>query len=73
MLLLFQEKLGSMKQANWNLLDRQTLSIIKLKLTCNLVYNIVKENTTMGLIKAMSDMYKKPSTIKKKSIYCASV
>ena len=54
-----------MKQSDWELLDRQALGVIRLTLTRNVAFNIVNEKTTTGLMKALSDMYEKPSTINK--------
>ncbi|KHN15606.1 Retrovirus-related Pol polyprotein from transposon TNT 1-94, partial [Glycine soja] len=54
-----------MKQEEWNLLDRQALGVIRLTLAKNVAFNIVNEMTTAGLMKALSDMYKKPSTTNK--------
>ena len=54
-------KLDSMKEEDWVLLDRQALGVIRLTLTCNVAFNIVKEKTTTSLMKALSNMYEKPS------------
>ena len=51
----------SMKVEEWALLDRQVLGIIKLTLSRSIVHNVVKENTTTDLMKALSGMYEKPS------------
>ncbi|KHN41430.1 Retrovirus-related Pol polyprotein from transposon TNT 1-94, partial [Glycine soja] len=57
-----------MKQEEWNLLDRQALGVIRLTLAKNVAFNIVNEKTTAGLMKALSDMYEKPSAAKKESV-----
>jgi len=57
-----------MKQEEWNLLDRQALGVIRLTLAKNVVFNIINEKTIAGLMKALSDMYEKPSTINKVSL-----
>ncbi|KHN35463.1 Retrovirus-related Pol polyprotein from transposon TNT 1-94, partial [Glycine soja] len=54
-----------MKQEEWNLLDRQALGVIRLTLAKNVAFNIVNEKTTAGLMKALSDMYEKPSVANK--------
>ncbi|XP_028220274.1 uncharacterized protein LOC114401894 [Glycine soja] len=54
-----------MKQEEWNLLDRQALGVIRLTLAKNVAFNIVNEKTTAGLMKALSDMYEKPSATNK--------
>ncbi|KHN28547.1 Retrovirus-related Pol polyprotein from transposon TNT 1-94, partial [Glycine soja] len=65
---LYQKKLyqplsgakpDDMKQEKWNLLDRQALGVIILTLAKNVTFNIVNEKTTIGLMKALSDMYEK--------------
>ena len=50
-----------MKVEEWALLDRQVLGIIKLTLSRSIVHNVVKENTTTDLMKALSGMYENPS------------
>uniref|UniRef100_A0A803KNZ0 Retrovirus-related Pol polyprotein from transposon TNT 1-94 n=1 Tax=Chenopodium quinoa TaxID=63459 RepID=A0A803KNZ0_CHEQI len=54
-----------MKDEDWNLLDRQALGVIRLTLSRNVAFNIAKEKTTTGLMKALSSMYEKPSTSNK--------
>ncbi|GJU99346.1 retrovirus-related pol polyprotein from transposon TNT 1-94, partial [Tanacetum coccineum] len=56
---------GGMKAEDWTLLDRQALGVVRLSLAKNVAYNIVKEKTTYSLIKALSNMYKKPSASNK--------
>ncbi|KAL5774537.1 hypothetical protein ACOSP7_012094 [Xanthoceras sorbifolium] len=66
---LYQPLLGKkpddMKEEDWNLLDRQALRVIRLTLSRNVAFNIVKEKTTAGLITALSNMYEKPSASNK--------
>ena len=50
-----------MKDEDWNLLDRQVLGVIRLTLSRSIAHNVVKEKTTMDLMKALSSMYEKPS------------
>ena len=42
------------------LLDRQVLGVIRLTLSRFVAHNVVKENTTTNLMKALSGMYEKP-------------
>ncbi|VFR00719.1 unnamed protein product [Cuscuta campestris] len=58
-------KPDSMTEEQWKLKDRQALGMIRLTLTKNVAFNIVKENTTAGLMKALSNMYEKPSAMNK--------
>ncbi|KAL9257560.1 hypothetical protein AKJ16_DCAP06553 [Drosera capensis] len=51
--------------AEWNLLDRQALWVVRLTLAKNVAYNIVSEKTTYGLIQALSNMYEKSSASNK--------
>ena len=54
----------SMTEEKWKLKDRQALGLIRLILSRNVAFNIVKE-TTSGLLKALSNMYEKPSAMNK--------
>ena len=54
-------KLETMKDEDWNLLDRQVLGVIQLNLLRSVVHNVIKEKTTVDLMKALSSMYEKPS------------
>ena len=51
----------TMKDEDWNLLDRQVLGVIRLTLSRSIAHNVVKEKITVDLIKALSSMYEKPS------------
>ena len=55
----------SMTEEKWKLKDRQALGLIWLTLSRNVAFNIVKENTTSGVLKALSNMYEKPTAINK--------
>ena len=55
----------SMKVEDWVLLNRQALGMIRLTLACNVAFNIAKEKTTASLMKALSNMYEKPSASNK--------
>jgi len=54
-----------MTEAEWELLDRQALGVIRLSLAKNVAYNIVNERTTSGLLNALTNMYEKPSASNK--------
>ncbi|KAE8698301.1 hypothetical protein F3Y22_tig00110599pilonHSYRG00009 [Hibiscus syriacus] len=54
-----------MKNEDWALLDRQALGVIRLTLSRNVAFNIAKENTTTGLMAALSSMYEKLSASNK--------
>ncbi|GJZ50990.1 hypothetical protein Tco_0605505 [Tanacetum coccineum] len=62
---LVEAKPTGIKAEDWALLDRQALSAIKLSLAKNVAYNVVNENTTYDLFKALSNMYEKPSASNK--------
>ncbi|KAE8659940.1 hypothetical protein F3Y22_tig00116959pilonHSYRG00039 [Hibiscus syriacus] len=47
------------------LLNRQALGVIRLTLSCNVAFNIVKDKTTTGLMAALSSMYEKSSALNK--------
>ncbi|GJR93581.1 hypothetical protein Tco_0265755 [Tanacetum coccineum] len=53
------------KAEDWTLLDRQVVGVVRLSLANNIAYNVIKEKSTHGLIKALSNMYEKPSASKK--------
>ena len=59
------EKPKDMKQEDWDLLDRHALGVVRLSLAKNVAYNIVNVKTTHELIKALSNMYEKPSAANK--------
>ncbi|KAM4111506.1 hypothetical protein ACJW30_05G072500 [Castanea mollissima] len=59
---LLGTKPTTMKDEEWALLDRQVLGVTKLMLSRSVVHNVVKEKTTVDLMKALSGMYEKPST-----------
>ncbi|RVX04508.1 Retrovirus-related Pol polyprotein from transposon TNT 1-94 [Vitis vinifera] len=58
---LLGTKPESMKAEEWALLDIQVLGVIRLTLSRSVAHNVVKENTTADLMKALSGMYEKPS------------
>ena len=58
---LLGTKLETMKDEDWNLLDRQVVGVIWLTLSRSVAHNIVKEKTIVDLMKALSSMYEKSS------------
>uniref|UniRef100_A0A803MU96 CCHC-type domain-containing protein n=1 Tax=Chenopodium quinoa TaxID=63459 RepID=A0A803MU96_CHEQI len=62
---LEEKKPDGMQEAEWKLLDRQALGVIRLTLSRNVAFNIAKETTTTCLMKALSNMYEKPSASNK--------
>jgi hypothetical protein len=58
---LLGKKPDKMEDAEWALLDRQVLGVIRLTLSRSVAHNVVKETTTVGLMTALSGMYEKPS------------
>ncbi|VFQ84895.1 unnamed protein product [Cuscuta campestris] len=59
------DKPEKMSDADWAGLDRKTMSVIRLSLTKNVTFNILKEKTAKGIMDALSDMYEKPSATNK--------
>ena len=51
-----------MTDEDWNLLDRNVLGVIRLNLSRLVAHNVMKEKTTVDLMKALSNMYEKSST-----------
>ena len=58
---LLGKKPDKMEDAEWTLLDRQVLGVIRLTLSISVAHNVVKETTTVGFMTALSSMYEKPS------------
>ena len=58
-------KPDTMTTEQWKLKDRQALGMIRLTLSRNVAFNIIKEKTTSDLMKALSNMYEKPSAMNK--------
>ncbi|KAL4564723.1 hypothetical protein LXL04_028792 [Taraxacum kok-saghyz] len=54
-----------MKEEEWRLLDRQALGVVRLSLAKNVAYNIASITSTHELLKALSDMYERPSAANK--------
>ena len=59
-LLLLGSKPKTIKVEEWALLDRQVLGVNRLTLSKSVVHNVVKEKTTIDLMKVLSGMYEKP-------------
>ena len=53
---LLGEKLATMKDKEWTLLNRQVQGVIRLTLSRSVAHNVVKENATSNLMKALSGM-----------------
>ena len=58
---LLGTKLEAMRAKEWAPLDRQVLGVIRLTLSRSVAHNVVTEKTIVDLMKALSDMYEKPS------------
>ena len=58
---LLGTKHKTMKVQEWAFLDKQALGVIRLILSRFVAHNVVKEKTIANLMKALSDMYEKPS------------
>ena len=58
---LLGENLESMSVADWTLLNRMVLGMIRLTLSRSVAHNVTKEKTTVELMAALFGMYKKPS------------
>jgi len=54
------DKSEKMSDAEWAGLDRKAMSVIRLSLTKNVAFNILKEKTTISIMEALSNMYEKP-------------
>ncbi|PKI56333.1 hypothetical protein CRG98_023352 [Punica granatum] len=54
-----------MTEAEWKVLDRKTMSVIRLLLSRNVAFHTTKEKTTKGILKVLADMYEKPSAANK--------
>ena len=56
---LLGTKPESMKAEEWVLLNRQVLGVIRLILSRSVAHNVVKNKTTVDLMKALIGMYEK--------------
>ncbi|VFQ89298.1 unnamed protein product [Cuscuta campestris] len=62
---VLSDKPEKMSDADWAGLDRKAMSVIRLSLTKNVAFNILKEKTAKGIMEALSNMYEKPSAANK--------
>jgi hypothetical protein len=59
------KKSTTMKDEEWEILDRKALGTIRLSLAASMAFNISKEKTTKGLMDALAKLYEKPSASNK--------
>ena len=57
---LEETKPEGMQEAEWKLLHRQAIGVIRLTFSRNVAFSIAKETTTASLMKTLSNMYEKP-------------
>ena len=50
----------TMKDEEWEVLDRKVLGPIQLFLDSSVAFNILKEKTTKGLMSTLANLYEKP-------------
>jgi hypothetical protein len=55
------KKLMTMKDEEWEVLDRKALGMIQLNLEASMAFNISKEKTMKELMDALDKLYEKPS------------
>ena len=58
-------KPNDIEEAKWKVFDRQALAVVRLTLARTMAFNVNDIKTTTWLIKALSDMYEKPSAMNK--------
>ena len=58
-------KTDTMTMEQGKVKDRQALGLIRLTLSRNVAFNIIKEKTTSDLLKTLSNMYEKLSAMNK--------
>jgi hypothetical protein len=56
-----EKKSMTMKDEEWEVLDRKALGTIRLSLAASVAFNISKEKTTKELMDALAKLYEKPS------------
>ncbi|KAL4580716.1 hypothetical protein LXL04_016918 [Taraxacum kok-saghyz] len=59
------EKPEKMTQTEWETLDKKAKTFIRLALSKDVAFNILKETSAKGIMEALSNMYEKPSAAKK--------
>ena len=57
--------LAAMTDAEWNILNRKALGIVRLCLAASVAFNISKETTTEGLMQTLAKLYENPSASNK--------
>ena len=55
----------TMKDEDWNLLDRKALGFVRFCLSSSVAFNIFGEKNTKGIMDKLAKMYEKPSASKK--------
>ena len=60
-----KKKLMAIKDEEWDILNRNTLGMIRPSLGASVDFNILKEKTTKGLMDALAKLYEKPSASNK--------
>ena len=55
----------TMKDEEWEVLDRNALGTIRLFLSSSMAFNIAKEKTTEGVMSALAKLYEKSSASNK--------
>ena len=58
-------KLTSMTDMEWDILDRKALGTIRLCLVASVAFNISKDPIAKGLVSALAKLYEKPSASNK--------
>ena len=58
-------KSASMKDEEWEVIDRKPLGTIRLCLLASISFNISNKKTTTNLMKALAKLYEKPSSSNK--------
>jgi hypothetical protein len=59
------KKPATMKDEEWEILDREALGTIRLSLPASVAFNISKEKTTKDLMDSLAKLYEKPSASNK--------
>ena len=59
------KKLMNMTDAEWDIIDRKALGIVRLCLAASVAFNISKETTIEGLMQMLEKLYEKPSASNK--------
>lgn len=57
------KKPATISNAEWEVLDRKALGMVRLSLSKSVTFNISKEKTTKDVMDALSRMYEKPSAL----------